>query len=68
MWGELPLQKLIGGLNQYMGEAWELKMLLKNTCEGVNLLVKLLTITLQACKVTKNELPHTYFSRILARF
>ena len=40
---------------------------LKNTCEGVRLL-KLLAISLQACNFTKNELLHTYFSRILARF
>ena len=31
-------------------------------------LVKLPTISLQACKFTKNELFHTYFSRILASF
>ena len=43
-------------------------MLSKNTCEGVHLIVKLPAISLQACKFTKNELLHTYFSRILARF
>ena len=43
-----------------------LKTLLKNTCEGVHLLVKLSAISLQACKFTKNELLHIYFSRILA--
>ena len=43
-------------------------MLSKNTCEGVHLIVKLPAISLQACKFTKNELIHTYFSRILARF
>ena len=37
---------------------------MKNTCEGVHLL-KLPTISLQACKFTKNELLHTYVSRIL---
>ena len=42
-------------------------MLPKNTCEGVHLMVKLLAISLQACKFTKNELFYTYFSRILAR-
>ena len=46
----------------------ELKMLSKNTCEGVHLIVKLPAISLQASKFTKNELLHTYFSRILARF
>ena len=43
-------------------------MLLKNTCEGVHLIVKLLAISLQASKFTKNEFLHTYFSRTLARF
>ena len=55
----------------YGGEGGEdmgrLKMLLKNTWEGVHLIVKLSAKSLQACKFTKNEL-HTYFSRILARF
>ena len=45
-----------------------LKMLSKNTCEGVYSIVKLRAISLQACKFTKNELLHTYFPRILARF
>ena len=54
-----------GGLESIHGG---LKMLLKNTCEGVHLLVKLQPITLQACKFTKNKLIHTYFPRILARF
>ena len=50
-------------------KAWgELKMLSKNTCEGVHLIVKLLAISLQASKFTKNEFLHTHFSRILARF
>ena len=44
------------------------KTLLKNTYEGVHLLVKLSAISLQACKFTKNKLLHAYFSRILARF
>ena len=46
----------------------ELKMLLKSACEGVHLIVKLSAISLQACKFAKNELLHTDFSRILARF
>ena len=54
-----------GGLRQNMGE---LKMMSKNTCEGVHLIKKLPAISLQASKFTKNELLHTYFSRILARF
>ena len=37
-----------GGLSQHIGGAWGgLKMLLKNTCEGVHLLVKLPAISLQ---------------------
>ena len=37
-----------GGLSQYMGGGWgELKMLSKNTCEGVYLMVKLPAISLQ---------------------
>ena len=41
-----------------------LKMLSKNAGDGVHLIVKLPAIGLQACKFTKNELLHTYFSRI----
>ena len=57
------LQNLMegGGLSQYMGGAWGLKILSKNTCEGVNLIVKLAAISLQTCKFTKNELLHTFF-------
>ena len=46
-------------------------MLLKNTCEGVHLIVMLQSISLQPCKVTKNEpLPSSHiflkdFSQIL---
>ena len=56
---------MAGGLSQYMEGAWGgvLKNLSKNTREGVHLLVKLSAISLQACKFTKNELLHTYFSR-----
>ena len=58
--GRGALQNLMGGggLSQYMGggEHGEFKMLLKNTCEGVHLLVKLPAISLQAYKFTKNEL------------
>ena len=51
------------------GGVWGvLKTLLKNTFEGVPLSVKLPAISLQTCKFTKNELLHTYFSRILAGF
>ena len=57
------------GLSQNMGGAWsKLKMLWKNTYKGVHLIVKLPAISLQFCKFTKNELLHTYFSRILDRF
>ena len=44
-----------------------LKMVLKNACEEVHLLAELPAISLQAFKFTKNELLHTFFSRILAR-
>ena len=48
-----------GDLSPYMGRArGGLKMLLKNTCEGVHLIIKLPAISLQACKFTKNELLH----------
>ena len=52
MWG----LKLIHG-----GSMAVLKMLSKNTCEVVHLIVELPAISLQACKFTKNELLHTYF-------
>ena len=42
----------------------ELKILLKNTYEEVYLIKKLLAISLQARKFTKNEPPHTYFQGI----
>ena len=45
----------------------KLKMVVRNTCEGVHLLVELPPISLQACKFTKNELLHTDFSMILGR-
>ena len=54
--GREALQNLMGGggacVNTWGGEH------LKNTCEGVHLLVKLPAISLQACKFTKNELLH----------
>ena len=37
-----------------------LKMLSKNTCEGVYLIVKLLAISLQACKFTKMNFTHIF--------
>ena len=58
-----------GGLKSKHGGAWgQLKMLSKNTYEGVQLIVKLPAISLQASKFTKNEFLQTYFSRILAGF
>ena len=68
-WGELSpigkaLQNLMGegGLELILGSmGGGLKMLLKSSCEGVYLLVKLPAISLQACKFTRNELLHTYF-------
>ena len=55
-----------GGLESiHGGSMWGgggLKMLMKNTCEGVHLLVKLLAISLQTYKFTKNEiLSHIIF-------
>ena len=62
--------KFDGGLKSIHGGSTGggLKLLLKNTCEGVHLIVKLPAIILQACKFTKNELFPTHFSRILAIF
>ena len=56
-------------LKSINGGAWGgFKMLSKNTCEGVYLIIKLPAISLQAYKFTKNEFLHRNFSRILARF
>ena len=66
--GVAPQNLMEGGLSQNIRGAWgELKILSKNTCGGVHLIVKLPAISLQACKFTKNELLHTHFSRILTR-
>ena len=56
------LQNLMGGLSQYVGGACEgLKILSKNTCEGIHLIVKLPAISLQACKFTKiNFITHIF--------
>ena len=43
-----------------LGGGGGLKMLSRNTCEGVHLIVKLPAISLQACTFTE----HTYFRRI----
>ena len=60
-------QNLMGELKSKNGGAWgELKMLSKNTFEGVHLIVKVPAVRLQASKFTQNELLHTYFSRSLA--
>ena len=53
-----------GGLKSIHGRAWGggyFKCCRKNTCEGFHLIVKLLAISLQACKSTKNELFYTFF-------
>ena len=61
------LQNLMGRVKSIHGWSMgELKMLSKNTSEGVHLIVKLLAISLQACKFTKYEL-RTFF-KDLARF
>ena len=68
MGGE-ALQNLMGvACVTTWGKHGGLKTLLKNTFQGVPLLVKLLAISLQTSKFTKNELLRTYFSSILARF
>ena len=57
------LQNLMGGgLKSIQGGAWEgLKMLSRNTCEGVHLIVELPAISLQAFKFTKmNFFTHTF--------
>ena len=61
------------GLKSIHGAAWEgggggLKMLLKNTCEGVYLIVKLPAISLQACKFTKITKIYNFFTHILQGF
>ena len=62
---KMVIPKFIMGLKSIhrgsMG-GW-LKMLSKNICEGVHLIVTLPAISLEACKFTKNELLHAYFSR-----
>ena len=65
------LQNLMGGgrlKSIHGGSMGGLKIQSKNICEKVCLIVKLPAIILQACKFTKNELFHTHFSRILAKF
>ena len=65
-----------GCLSQYIGGKWGgLETVLSRynawkipVKEGVDLLVKLQVISLQACNFTKNELLYTYFSRIFAWF
>ena len=52
-----------GGLNQYMREHGGLKMVLKSTCEGVQLSVKLPAICLQAYKFTKTWTSSHIFSK-----
>ena len=60
------LQYLMGELESIQGEHGGLKVKsLKNTCEGVHLLVKLPAIRLQACNFTNNELFPKHFLRIL---
>ena len=51
----------------HRGSMGELKMVLKNTCEGVHLLLKFPAISLHVCIFTKNKL-QTNFSMILSRF
>ena len=62
-WGGGALQNMMGaGLKSiHGGSMMGLKIMLKNTSGGVHLIVKLLAISLQACKFTKNELLHSNF-------
>ena len=57
-WGGAPQNLMMGDLSQTWGE---LRMLSKNTCQGVQLIKKLPAISLQDSKFTKNELLHTSF-------
>ena len=58
--------KFDGGLKSKHGVS--LKCCWKIPVKGVHLIAKLLAMSLQASKFTKNELLQTYLSRILARF
>ena len=52
-WVGVPQNLMEGGLSQNMRGTWgKLKILSKNTCEGLHLTVKLLPISLKACKCT----------------
>ena len=54
-----------GGISQYMEGAWGgLKVMSKNTCEGVHLIVKLPSISLQTCKFSKMN----FFTQIFQGF
>ena len=66
---DVALQNLMEGFESIHGvKEGGLKVMLKNAFEEVHLLVNILGIRLQAHKFTKNDLLHTYFSRIVARF
>ena len=55
--GRAPQNLIEGGgglMSKHRGSTGQLKMLFKNTCEGVQLIVKLPAISLQASKFTKN--------------
>ena len=64
IWGSSSKFDGVEACNNTWGEHGRLKTVVKNTCEEVNLLVKLPAIILQACKLPKNELLHTNFSMI----
>ena len=59
----LPLVNTLGEI----GGGGELKRVLRNSCGGVHLLVKLSVISLQACRFTKTKILHT-FLKDLSRF
>ena len=63
-WADIPgfptsVENMMSTWINTWGRLRGLKMLLKNTCHGVHMLVKLPAISLQACKFVKNELLHT---------
>ena len=66
MGGGAPQNLMLGGLSQYIGEhGGGVKMLSKNTCDGIHLIVKLPAISLQAYS---NLLKMNFFSHIFEGF
>ena len=55
----------VGGLKSIHWGAWGIKMLSKNTCDGIHLIVKLPAISLQAYS---NLLKMNFFTHIVEGF